>query len=65
MLQAHGVVVVVVAAVVAVVVVVVGGVGGDVGGGSLVLQTQQPRPAAGPLTLAAHRVSALLQPDYP
>ena len=63
MLQADGVVVIVVAAVV--VVVVVGGVGGDVGGGSLVLQAQQPRPAAGPVTLAAHRVPALLQPDYP
>ena len=63
MLQTDGVVVVVVVAVV--VAVVVGGVGGDVGGGSLVLQAQQPRPAAGPLTLAAHRVSALLQPDYP
>ena len=63
MLQADGVVVIVVAAVA--VVVVVGGVGGDVGGGSLVLQAQQPRPAPGPVTLAAHRVSALLQPDYP
>ena len=63
MLQADGVVVVVVAAVA--VVVVVGGVGGDVGGGSLVLQAQQPRPASGPVTLAAHRVPALLQPDYP
>ena len=60
MLQADGVVVIVVAAV-----VVVGGVGGDVGGGSLVLQAQQPRPAPGPVTLAAHRVPALLQPDYP
>ena len=63
MLQADGVVVIVVAAVA--VVVVVGGVGGDVGGGSLVLQAQQPRPAASPVTLAAHRVPALLQPDYP
>ena len=62
MLQADGVVVVVVAAVV--VVVVVDGCC-DVGGGSLVLQAQQPRPAAGPVTLAAHRVPALLQPDYP
>ena len=62
MLEADGVVVV---AVTAVVVVVVGGVGGDVGGGSLVLQAQQPRPAPGPVTLAAHRVPALLQPDYP
>ena len=61
MLQADGVVVVAVAAVVE----VVGGVGGDVCGGSLVLQAQQPRPATGPVTLAAHRVSALLQPDYP
>ena len=62
MLQADGVVVVVVAAVV--VVVVVEGCC-DVGGCSLVLQAQQPRPAAGPVTLAVHRVPALLQPDYP